>query len=175
MEHCRRAGEQVRQSPLDLQGLRVNVEWPRRQIAPIAGLSQNKVVLNPSGAGRHVSSRFSEIARRTSEMRAEWEKQRPDNAEPTRAMESEGTLSLSKGRVSPTIVQPDPAALVAVERKYAPMFLNSRLRIMALKSQLASAESWQQAELERRMREAEAQLNAVDNDYRREIEAVLGR
>jgi len=108
-------------------------------------------------------------------MRAEWEKQRPDDAEPTRAMESEGTLSLSKGRVSPTIVQPDPAALVAVERKYAPMFLNSRLRIMALKSQLASAESWQQAELERRMREAEAQLNAVDKDYRREIETVLGR
>jgi hypothetical protein len=146
--------------------------YPNRRVSPInvppgAGDAEITEDIPASEASSSVL-----IARRIDEVHAEWRDWRERHS--TGADDSKVTeTSLDQEFRTERVIQPDPALLIEIERKYAPRFLNCRLRIMAIRGRLA-AEPSQQTALQRQMDRANAELVAVDEEYRQEIKAAIG-
>lgn len=169
-------GREKKASPSpDTHELQLHFEWPAWRVGGFGRTSQMTGYVDPPARRAPVSARFAEIEQRTKEVRAAWEREQGDNRSTPLPLEAQESDSAGESLPSSQIVQPDLVALEAIERKYAPQFLNGRLRVMALEIQLSGADTWQKSMLEKKIEDAKANLAAINDQYRREIDAALGR
>ena len=107
----------------------------------------------------------AEIERDMAEMRAEWETR-------SREMTSVSSVPPSSAELNWQSAGPKPVTdrMLEVERRYAPRYLNCRIRIRLLESRLVDASGPPRDALLRKLEDAKAELAEVDKAYTAEIE-----
>lgn len=110
-----------------------------------------------------------EIEREMARAQAAWEARRHDmtavRTAPADPPEAELTEIASTSRDCPVT-----ARMLAVERVYAPRFLNCRIRVRTLETRLAEASGAAKDSLRKRLDQARQELAALDDSYAKDIE-----
>jgi len=115
------------------------------------------------------SSFAGEIEREIAAVRDEWETRRREmasNRAPSATLDTADGFSSPPEPVFARVTEP----MLDVERKYAPQFLNCRLRVRLLEARLAEAVGNDREYLSRRLEEAGASLAKVEAAYAGEME-----
>jgi len=119
----------------------------------------------PVGSG---SSIRAEIARETAGMRTKWESRRREmesiRPDPELRVDSEQQSALKSSDLRVT------SAMLAVEKEYAPRYLNCRMRVRLLESRLTDAVGPVRDSLLRKLEQAGADLAAVDEAYAKDMD-----
>ena len=119
--------------------------------------------INASGT----SNASAEIESEMAGMRAEWSERR-------REMRSVSTVLPASGELGVQPAGPEDIRvtdrMLAVERKYAPQYVNCRIRIRLLESSLTDASGPTRDALLRKLEHARSELADVDKAYKSELE-----
>lgn len=113
----------------------------------------------------------AEIERDMAEMRAEWETRSREMTSVSSVLPSSAELNRQPAGPKPEDIRVTDGML-EVERRYAPRYLNCRIRIRLLESRLADASGPPRDALLRKLEDAEAELAEVDKAYTAEIEVA---
>jgi len=111
----------------------------------------------------------AEIERDMAEMRAEWETRSREMTPVSSVLPSSAELNRQPAGTKPEDIRITDRML-EVERRYAPRYLNCRIRIRLLESRLADASGPPRDALLRKLEDAKAELAGVDEAYTAEIE-----
>lgn len=113
----------------------------------------------------------AEIERDMAQMRAEWETRSREMTSVSSVLPSSAELSRQPAGPKPEDIRITDRML-EVERRYAPRYLNCRIRIRLLESRLADASGPPRDALLRKLEDAKAELAEVDKAYTAEIEVA---